>query len=135
MRCVPSGSFLSSEHQNPSTLFSFKHYLVIHSNVILDQMDLLEENILCNVIILNTVLDEVKHKNLPTYKRLISVIKNPMRHFFVFVNDHHKEIYLKQNDVESGNDYQDRCIRAATNWYANHMFAEQFIVVIMQEDK
>ena len=40
-----------------------------------------------------------------------------------------RETYLKQNDIESGNDYQDRCIRAATNWYTNHMLGEQFILV------
>lgn len=53
-------------------------------------MDVLEEPILANVIILHTVLQEVKHRSLPTYKRLHSVIENPTRHFYIFTNDHHK---------------------------------------------
>lgn len=53
-------------------------------------MDILEEDAIGNVIILHTVLKEVKHRNLPTYKRLMSVIENPTRHFFIFTNDHHQ---------------------------------------------
>lgn len=53
-------------------------------------MDVLEEPILTNVIIFHTVLKEVKHRSLPIYKRLHSVIENPTRHFYIFTNDHHK---------------------------------------------
>lgn len=53
-------------------------------------MDILEEDVLGNVIILHTVLNEVKHRSLPMFKRLYSIIDNPSRNFFVFANDHHK---------------------------------------------
>lgn len=53
-------------------------------------MDILDEDIIGNVIILNTVLQEVKHRSMPIYKRLLSVIENPSRHFYVFANDYHK---------------------------------------------
>lgn len=53
-------------------------------------MDVLEEESMGNVIILHTVLKEVKHRSLPTYKRLYNIIENPSRHFFIFTNDHHK---------------------------------------------
>lgn len=53
-------------------------------------MDILDENVIGNVIILHTVLQEVKNRSLPMYKRLRSIIENPSRHFYVFANDHHK---------------------------------------------
>lgn len=53
-------------------------------------MDVLDENVIGNVIILHTVLKEVKHRSLPIYKRLISVVENHTRHFYIFTNDHHK---------------------------------------------
>lgn len=53
-------------------------------------MDVLEENVIGNVIILHTVLKEVKHRSLPMYKRLMSIIDNKTRHFYIFINDHHK---------------------------------------------
>lgn len=53
-------------------------------------MDILEESVFGNVIILHTVLKEVKHRSLPIYKRLCNIIDNPNRHFYVFINDHHK---------------------------------------------
>lgn len=51
---------------------------------------MLEEDILKNVIILHTVLDEVKHKSSVVYKKLRDILKRPSRQFYVFVNEHHK---------------------------------------------
>jgi exosome complex exonuclease DIS3/RRP44 len=50
----------------------------------------LEEDALCNVIVLQTVLEEVKHRSSSVYKRLKDIIGNPNRKFYVFVNEHHK---------------------------------------------
>lgn len=54
------------------------------------QIDVLEEDALCNVIVLQTVLEEVKHRSSSVYKRLKDIIGNPNRKFYVFVNEHHK---------------------------------------------
>ena len=51
---------------------------------------MLEEDALCNVIVLQTVLEEVKHRSSSVYKRLKDIIANPNRKFYVFVNEHHK---------------------------------------------
>ncbi|XP_063925584.1 exosome complex exonuclease RRP44 [Zophobas morio] len=125
--CLPVESFLSPDHENKCALFEFNHYLILDTNVILDQMDILEESILGNVIILHTVLKEVKHRSLPMYKRLYNIIDNPSRHFYVFINDHHKGTYLQQKEAELVNDYNDRCIRAACSWYINHAPKCRFI--------
>lgn len=76
--------------ESPSNKYKFPHYLILDTNVVLDQIDVLEEDILKNVIILHTVLDEVKHKSSVVYKKLRDILKRPSRQFYVFVNEHHK---------------------------------------------
>ncbi|XP_071873315.1 exosome complex exonuclease RRP44-like protein Dis3 [Bombus fervidus] len=97
------------------------YYLLIDTNIILDQIDILEEDIICNVIIVQTVLEEVKHKSSTVYKRLRNIITNPQRKFYVFVNEHHKDTYVERNPGESTNDRNDRAIRVATKWYNAHL--------------
>ncbi|XP_018332640.1 exosome complex exonuclease RRP44 [Agrilus planipennis] len=127
--CKPEDTALSSNIENKSGLFNYPHYLILDTNIILDQMDILEEDVICNVIILHTVLKEVKHRSLAIYKRLNAVIDNPNRHFFVFINDHHRECYVPQEDTELINDYNDRCIRTACLWYINHIPDAKFVFI------
>jgi exosome complex exonuclease DIS3/RRP44 len=73
-----------------SSLSELPHYLLLDTNIILDQIDVLEENAICNVIVLQTVLDEVKNKSSAVYKRFREILSNTERNFYVFVNEHHK---------------------------------------------
>ncbi|XP_031771061.1 exosome complex exonuclease RRP44 [Apis florea] len=97
------------------------HYLLIDTNIILDQIDILEEDVFYNVIIVQTVLEEVKHKSSIVYKRLKNLINNVQRKFYVFVNEHHKETYIERNPGESTSDRNDRAIRMAAKWYNTHL--------------
>lgn len=54
------------------------------------QVDVLEDDSIKNVVILSTVLEEVRHQSLTIYKRLRDLITNPEKHFYVFINEHHK---------------------------------------------
>lgn len=81
---------LARHPESPSDKYRFPHYLVLDTNVVLDQIDVLDEDVLQNVIMLHTVLDEVKHKSLLVYKRLTDILKRPARQFYVFVNEHHR---------------------------------------------
>nr|CAH7756255.1 unnamed protein product [Callosobruchus chinensis] len=128
-RCNPVESFLSPNHHNKCSLFNYNHYLILDTNVILDQIDVLEEAPIGNVIILHTVITEVKHRSLPIYKRLFTLIENPSKHFYIFTNDHHKDTYIEQLDGELVNDYNDRCIRKACSWYMEHLPNEKFILL------
>lgn len=58
--------------------------------MVLHQIDVLEEDALKNVIILQTVLEEVKHQNTAVFQRLLEIIGNKKRKFYSFVNEHHK---------------------------------------------
>lgn len=81
---------LSEDPVSKSDLFKDPHYLLLDTNVILDQIDVFEENAITDVIVLQTVLDEVKHKSASIYKRLRDILVNPARRFYTFVNEHHR---------------------------------------------
>lgn len=131
---------LSRNSEIKSSLFPYPHYLVLDTNIILDQIDVLEEEVLCNVILLTTVLDEVKHKSPSTFKRIREIINDKTRNFYVFVNEHHKDTYVERKRGESINDRNDRAIRVATSWYDKHLAnsqkqsKEKIRVVLISDD-
>ncbi|XP_033334555.2 exosome complex exonuclease RRP44-like protein Dis3 [Megalopta genalis] len=106
-----------------NTKLTQPYYLLLDTNIVLDQIDILEEDVLCNVIILQTVLEEVKHKSSTAFKKLKAIISETHRRFYVFVNEHHKETYVERRPGESMNDRNDRAIRVATKWYNTHLAA------------
>ena len=67
-----------------------ENFIVFDTNVAVHQIDLLEHPYWKDVIILSTVLEEVKHLNLNIYNRLRQLTSDKERRFFVFANEHHK---------------------------------------------
>ncbi|XP_071724421.1 exosome complex exonuclease RRP44 homolog A-like [Rutidosis leptorrhynchoides] len=102
-------------------LSSSSTILVIDTNVVLNQIDLLENQAIENVVVLTVVLDEVKNKNLSVYNRIRALCSNNLRKFFVFANEFHRDTYVKAMEKESPNDRNDRAIRVATKWYQSHL--------------
>jgi exosome complex exonuclease DIS3/RRP44 len=104
-----------------------KQYFVVDTNVLLHQMDLLEacaakpeRGLMMNLIILQTVLDEVRGNNLKLYTRVRAFIASHP-HAVVFSNEHHRATYVERVAKETPNDRNDRAIRVATAWYAAHL--------------
>lgn len=98
------------------------HYLVPDTNAFLTAMDLFEaEGAVQDVIVLQTVLEEVKNRSLPLYHRLIALTKNEGKRFYVFFNDFRLETYASRDSGESINDRNDRAIRKACAWYDEHL--------------
>ncbi|QIX01936.1 hypothetical protein AMS68_007453 [Peltaster fructicola] len=98
------------------------HYLVPDTNAFLSGMDLFEsEGVFQDVIVLQTVLEEVKNRSLPLYHRLIALTKNEGKRFYVFFNDFRLETYIEREAQESINDRNDRAVRRACVWYAEHL--------------
>ncbi|CAD7093571.1 unnamed protein product [Hermetia illucens] len=108
-----------------SSLFKFPIYLVPDTNVILDQIDIFEEDAICNMIILSTVQEEVKHRSSAVYKKFRDIVGRSPRHCYVFVNEHHKDTYVERKPGETANDRNDRAIRTATKWYDEHLQQSQ----------
>ncbi|ONL93262.1 Exosome complex exonuclease RRP44 homolog A [Zea mays] len=63
--------------------------LVVDTNVVLHQIDLLENPAIEDVVLLSVVLDEVKNKNLSVFNRIKALCINKARRFYVFANEQH----------------------------------------------
>ncbi|CAD6889893.1 unnamed protein product [Tilletia controversa] len=120
------------------------HYLLLDTNTVLHQMDVLEsisdigkgagpkdassgpsvsqQPSFTDVIVLQTVMSEVKHRSLPLYKRLLALLAEPERRWHVFWNEFHAQTAVQAKPGESANDLNDRAIRLAASWYRSHLF-------------
>jgi len=95
------------------------------TNAFLTGMDLFEvDSAFYDVIVLQTVLEEVKNRSLPLYHRLVSLTKNEDKRFYVFFNDFRQETFIVRSPSETINDRNDRAVRKAVQWYGEHLKAE-----------
>ncbi|KAG8073299.1 hypothetical protein GUJ93_ZPchr0006g45558 [Zizania palustris] len=108
--------------------------LVVDTNVVLHQIDLLENPAIEDVVLLSVVLDEVKNKNLSVFNRIKALCSNKARRFFVFTNEHHRDTYIKEMVGEGPNDRNDRAIRVATRWYQSHL-GDNVKVLLITNDR
>lgn len=119
--------------------FPHGHYLVPDTNAFLTGMDAFESpDAFHDVIVLQTVLEEVKNRSVPLYHRLVSLTKNESKHFYVFFNDFHRATHVTRLPSESINDRNDRAVRAATAWYASHLGGaseKSPAIVMLSEDR
>lgn len=147
---VPAGfhdkrePFVLSATPAGTKVYSEGHYLVPDTNAFLNAMDFFEaENTVQDVIVLQTVLEEVKNRSLPLYHRLIALTKNDGKRFYVFFNDFRLETHVARDAGETINDRNDRGIRKACKWYSEHLqkavAARQSIrcpaIVMLSDDK
>uniref|UniRef100_A0A1A8SFH6 Exosome complex exonuclease RRP44 n=1 Tax=Nothobranchius rachovii TaxID=451742 RepID=A0A1A8SFH6_9TELE len=119
--CKQDSPVLQKDACVESNLCSYPHYLVPDTNVVLHQIDVLENPVIRNVIILQTVLQEVRHRSAPVHKRLKDIIHEKEKHFYTFTNEHHRETFIERQPGESANDRNDRAIRVAVKWYSKHL--------------
>lgn len=119
--CEQQANTLTADPTLKSNLCVFPHYLLPDTNVVLHQIDVLEDSVISNVIILDTVLNEVRHRSAPAYKRIKDCLADPKKHFFTFVNELNRDTFLERKPGESSNDRNDRMIRAAALWYEAHL--------------
>ncbi|CBX92593.1 similar to exosome complex exonuclease exoribonuclease (Rrp44) [Plenodomus lingam JN3] len=114
--------FVLSDTPAGSKDFPNGQYLVPDTNAILTGMDLFEVGTAFHdVIVLQTVLEEVKNRSLPLYHRLISLTKNEGKRFYVFFNEFRQETYVPRDAGETINDRNDRAVRKAVQWYNQHI--------------
>ena len=72
---LPTGSpHIDGPELEPRLSATATRYLLLDTNVVLHQIDLLERPTLCDVIITQTVLDEVRHNKISVHKRLRALI-------------------------------------------------------------
>lgn len=92
------------------------------TNALLNGMDLFEHTgAFYDVIILQTVLEELKNQSLPLYNRLLSLIKADEKRFYLFFNEFHMETHVRRSQDETINDRNDRAVRSVARWYEDHL--------------
>ncbi|RUS28301.1 hypothetical protein BC938DRAFT_482045 [Jimgerdemannia flammicorona] len=101
--CGHTEKVLSASPQANTLLDGKPHYIVPDTNI-----DLMEHSAFKDVIVLQTVLEELRHLSLPIHTRLRKVIADIDRRFYVFSNEHHRETYIDKLKDESPNDRNDR---------------------------
>ncbi|KAJ1646715.1 exosome catalytic subunit dis3 [Coemansia asiatica] len=97
------------------------HYLVPDTNAFVNQIDIFERPVINDVVVLSTVLDELRGLSMAVYNRVRSILRDKDRHWFVFSNEHHRETFVDRLASESPNDRNDRAIRVATKWLTAHL--------------
>lgn len=73
------------------------------------------------MIILQTVLEELKNRSLPLYNRIIALTKSEEKHLYVFFNEFRLETHVIREKGETINDRNDRAVRKAVKWYVDHL--------------
>ena len=71
------------------------------------------------VVILQTVLQELRKQNISVYKRIFSLLQNEKRTFIFFPNELCKFTAADREKDETPNDYNDRLIRIATSYFSD----------------
>ncbi|GAO49346.1 RNB-domain-containing protein [Saitoella complicata NRRL Y-17804] len=98
------------------------HYLVPDTNIFFHCMDLMERtDAIFDVIVLQTVLDELRNRSTPLYNRLRQLCLDGDKRFYVFHNEFREETYVIRDAGETINDRNDRAVRVACAWYKKHL--------------
>ncbi|KAI8684002.1 S1 motif domain-containing protein [Fusarium keratoplasticum] len=130
--------FVLSDKPAGTKAFPQGHYLVPDTNALLNAMDLFEQSsAFYDVIILQTVLEELRNRSLPLYNRLIGLTKSEEKRFYVFFNDFRLETFVHREANETVNDRNDRAVRLAVKWYGEHLArtkAKKLPAVVMLSD-
>ena len=114
--------FVLSEKPAGTKDYPQGHYLIPDTNALLNALDIFEHtSAFYDVIILQTVLEELRNRSLPLYNRLIGLTKSEEKRFYVFFNDFRLETYVVRDIGESINDRNDRAVRKAVKWYSEHL--------------
>lgn len=127
---VSLSSFDDQARCGLSSLVTSRHLIIPDTETALSQIDVLEDPEFGNdAVILQTVLSEVRTKNLKTFSRLRALINTDSRRFKVFSNEFHFETYVNRRAGESGLDYSRRLVRVAHEWYNRH--SKDFPVILL----
>ncbi|KAL9708684.1 exosome catalytic subunit dis3 [Leucoagaricus gongylophorus] len=146
----------------PHPLFPEGHFILPDTNVFLSQMDLIESTLFTSpIVLLQTVMEEVRHRSLPLYNRLKALSKADEKKICIFYNEYRSCVPVLSREVKFSSvlvkpqsyvrktKHQmigtiEACIRKATQWYNSHLQATRLpihgqttkvpTVVLMTED-
>lgn len=131
-------SILDLMRSEINTNISDPYLLVVSAEIILHHPDFLEHPALHDVIIAQSVQEEVKTRNQMAYKRLRQIIeqKTEEKRFCVFVNLHHRQTFLER-DSESTSAYNNKLLITMCHFYQTHIkkFHPEGKIVLLTDNK
>lgn len=114
------------------------HIILPDTNILLHHLDVLETALFQDIVVLQTVLEEVKSNSLAIYRRVRALVSQPAKRLFVFSNENHRQTFIEKASGESDNDRNDRSIRQAAAWYQQHLRGQpelvDYAVVLLTND-
>ena len=128
----PDTSVLLEPIPSQNTPYPDAHLIIPDPNILLHHLDVLEKPAFTDAIVLQTVLDEVRNRNIRHHDRIRAMTQQHSKRFFVLSNEHHKETFVSPKEGESDNDRNDRAIRKAASWYMQH---NSLKVVLITNDR
>lgn len=94
--------------------------LIPDTNIVLHNTNVLEDPRVKNIIFLSTVLQETQNRNKSVYVRVTKMLADAEKRCYVMANDRHESTHCRKGDSETMNDFNDRQIKAAAEWYTRH---------------
>ncbi len=130
-------SDVSAEYiQSQVSMSPHGHLLVIDTNVALHQIDVLEYDCPATslIIILQTVLQELRNLNLSVYKRLMALLENDKKMYIYYPNELSSDSLVVRRADESINDANDRAIRDACVYFQRSL-DDNGTVILLSNDQ
>tara|TARA_B110000090_G_C13176333_1_gene367475 strand:+ start:100 stop:678 length:579 start_codon:yes stop_codon:yes gene_type:complete len=128
---VDAGKLVELVQNTPS-----KDLLVLDTNIALQEIDVLEYKCPATglVVVLQTVLQELKHLNKSVYQRIKSLIENESMQYIFFPNELETNTATMREHDETINDANDRAIRHASKHLHSFIESSGCRVVLLSED-
>ncbi len=86
------------------------------------------------VIVLQTVLEEIKQLNVSIYKRIMNLLNDENQYYIFLPNEIVNFTYLNRDENEIMNDYNDRLIRKAVSYLTSNISAHKVILLTNDQE-
>ncbi len=107
--------------------------IVLDTNILMHGIDIFDDDSkqlpLQVVIVLQTVLEEIKQLNMSIYKRIMNLLNDENQYYIFLPNELVNFTCLNRDEGEIMNDYNDRLIRKATLYLTNNISNSKVILL------
>lgn len=112
------------------------HYVCIDPRLILTQSCVvLSPNMLADVIVPITTLEEVRSKSFLIYTSLKTLLLDPERRFYLFLDDFYCETAIEDENVEMSIDRRFRSCVSVVHFYRQHLSESHIEIVFLAADQ
>ena len=136
-RIAPPNAYLSKKPRlDSSKQFKKAHIVIPAATALIQQIDVIADvDFGQNIVIMQSVLADVKAHNFPLFARLKDMIKENDRKIYVFCNEFHCETYRNRMAGETAAQYSDRLFKIAINWYKLHLDDIEIVPITSEVDE